>query len=79
MNNLTLNCFEFIADTIGNRPKNNDGTTALYDEKSRNILLETIKQRKQEIVRFEDNAKEKYKPLLEIYDLMRMQLEEKKI
>lgn len=80
MNNLVINCTEFIADTYGNRPKNADGMPIPYTEGERSILKDTVKQHMSDLEAHKNEVPpETYALIREIYKLVQIQLDGRQI
>lgn len=80
MNNLVINCTEFIADTYGNRPKNADGTPISYTEDERSILKDAVKHHMSDVEAHKNEIPQAiYKLLLTIYELVYTQLTSRQI
>ena len=75
MDNLLINCIEFISDTYGNRPKNADGTTRAYTNDERRTLKDTVRHHMDDVeARKNEIPQETFELLLMIYELVRIQL-----
>ena len=69
MNNLEIECFNFVEEILCNFPKNQKGEVVLYQKKDIDKITEIINGQK-DIVEFNKNklSKDCYKILIQIYD-----------
>ena len=54
MNNLEIECIEFVIDTLKNRPKDMSAKVKKYNSADRKLLLEIIKEQQDIIERYQE-------------------------
>ena len=69
LNNLEIQCLEFVIDILTNRPKNLNGETLNYDKQDKDILLNNIYLQKENVKNNKKRITEDcYNLLIELYD-----------